>query len=162
MVVSGKMFEMWAICVKRFCSNLPQQVLELLDSYNFDKTELAQLEKKSRTRSCGSRLQLCWNLQSEQYNTPPPEYFGWAWSKWGVGLWGVVSVCGGFGEMVGMMHVRPRADAPPNSSSQGCPRRWPNGQSAVQNTQQNWSSLIWIKMKTTNTKYWFKPQGCLG
>ena len=69
MVVSGKMFEMWAICVKRFCSNLPQQVLELLDSYNFDKTELAQLEKKSCPRSCGSRLQLCWNLQSEQYNT---------------------------------------------------------------------------------------------
>ena len=158
----GKMFEMWAICVKRFCSNLPQQVLEL-DSYNFDKTELAQLEKKSRTRSCGSRLQLCWNLQSEQYNTRQsisvePDLSGvWACGGWS---WCVGDLEGV--EMVGMMHVRPRADAPPNSSSQGCPRRWPNGQSAVQNTQQNWSSLIWIKMKTTNTKYWFKPQGCLG
>ena len=158
------MFEMWAICVKRFCSNLPQQVLELLDSYNFDKTELAQLEKKSRTRSCGSRLQLCWNLQSEQYNTRHHQSISVEPDLSGVRACGGWSRCVGDlegVEMVGMMHVRPRADAPPNSSSQGCPRRWPNGQSAVQNTQQNWSSLIWIKMlkmKTTNKK----TQGCLG
>ena len=54
------------------------------------------------------------------------------------------------------MHVGPKADAPPNSSSQLCPRLWPNRQCKIHNKIEFDQNTF---MNTNeNTKYTIKTE----